>query len=113
MGGSGRPSHDAHISDSRYGAPGFLRSLKEVVADEFECVLTSPPANALAVAEEMELFDVSCVGVGERDVDEADGLVGVGARSAGTRAGDAGDRDAERCSGAGADAFGEGACYFG
>ena len=53
------------------------------------------------------------LGVGEGDVDEADGFVGVGARCSGAGAGDAGDGDAERCAGADADAFGEGARYFG
>jgi hypothetical protein len=87
--------------------------LKNVVADEFEGVLAGPPADAFAVAGEVELFDLSALGVGEGDVDEADWLVGVGARCAWAWAGDAGDGDAERCAGAVADAFGEGAGDFG
>src|SRR5439155_7687179 len=71
--------------------------LQKVVADEFEGVLAGPPADAFAVAGEVELFDLGVLGVGEGDVDEADWLVGVGAGSSGARAGDAGDRDAERC----------------
>ena len=55
----------------------------------------------------MRKLGIGVLGVGESDVDEADWLVGVGAGSSGARAGDAGDRDAERCVGAGADAFGE------
>src|SRR5258707_15666190 len=86
--------------------------LQQVVADEFEGVLAGPPANAFAVAGKIKLFDLSVLIVGECDVDEADRFVGVGAGSSGAWAGDAGDGDAERCAGAGADAFGEGARYF-
>ncbi len=84
-----------------------------MAADEFEGVLAGPQADAFAVAGEVELFDLRLMSVGETDVDEADGLFGVGAGSAGAGAGDAGDGDAERGSGAGADAFGEGARYLG
>src|SRR5258708_6938269 len=57
--------------------------LQQVVADEFEGVLAGPPANAFAVAGEVELFYVRVVGVGEGDVDETDRLIGVWAWSSG------------------------------
>lgn len=84
-----------------------------MVTDEFEGVLAGPPADAFTVAREVEFFDLGFRGVGESDVDETDGLVGVGSGCSGAWARDAGDGDAERCVGAGADAFGEGACYLG
>src|SRR6266446_8538717 len=86
--------------------------LEQVVADEFEGVLAGPPANAFAVAGEVELFDLGVLGVGEGDVDETDWLVGVGATCAWAWSGDAGDRDAERCASAVADALCEGAGYL-
>src|SRR3981189_2417681 len=94
-------------------APGFVAWLKQMVADEFEGVLAGPPADSFAVAGEVELFDLGVLGLGEGDVDETDWLVGVGAGSSGARAGDAGDGDAERCAGAVADSFCEGAGDFG
>ena len=75
-------------------------------------MLAGPPADALPVAEEVQLLDLGVVAVGEGDVDEADGFFCVGAGARG-RAGDASDGDADRGAGAGANAFGEGAGYFG
>ena len=36
-----------------------------MVADEFECVLAGPPANAFAVAGKVELFNLGMLGVGK------------------------------------------------
>jgi hypothetical protein len=69
--------------------------LQDVVTDEFEGVLAGPEADALAVAGEVKFFDLGMLAVGECDVYEADGFVGVWAGCSGTRAGDAGDRDAK------------------
>jgi len=70
----------------------FLRLLLEqVVADEVEGVLAGPPTYAVAVAEEIELFYLRVLCIGECDVDEADGLFGVWAGSAWAGARDASD----------------------
>jgi hypothetical protein len=64
-GQSGRAAHDAHISKSRYEALRICgRGLQQVVADEFEGMLAGPPANAFAVAGQVELFDLGVLGVG-------------------------------------------------
>jgi hypothetical protein len=64
MGWSGRAAHDAYISEPRYGHPNLWRRLKQVVADEFEGVLAGPPADAVAIAGQVEFFDlrVLCIG---------------------------------------------------
>jgi len=49
-------------------------------------VLRCPEADAIAVAEEVELFDLRVFAVRETDVDKADGFAGVGAFT-GARAG--------------------------
>ena len=53
------------------------------MADEFQCMLAGPRANALTVAGKLELFHPRVLRAGQGDVDEADGFVGVGAGSAG------------------------------
>ena len=63
--------------------------------EHFERMLGGPEADAFAVAGELELLDLGVFAVGEADVDEADGLVRVGAGGGGG-AGEAGDGDAER-----------------
>src|SRR5271168_5354453 len=70
-------------------------------------MLRGPPADALPVALQMQLLHLDDEAVGDGDVDEADGLGLVRSWRAGSGAGDAGDANAERGSGAFADAFGE------
>jgi hypothetical protein len=82
----------------------------EVVAEEFEGVLGGPESDAVAVAGECELLDLGVFTVGEGDVDEADGFLGVDT-GGGCGAGDAGNAEGEGTAGAAADAFGEGAGY--
>src|SRR5215471_18473666 len=69
-------------------------------------MLRGPPADAIAIAGKVEFLNARLVLIGEGDVDKADGLVYIGA-GAGGWAGDSGDGDAERRSGARADAAGE------
>src|SRR6266851_4871126 len=95
------------------GFAGIWAGLEEMAADQLESVLAGPVADAITVAREVELFYLGVVAVGQSDVDEADGLVGVGAGLSGTGTGDARDGNAKGGSGAGANAFGEGAGYLG
>ena len=85
------------------------KAVRQVAAEHFEGVLGGPEADAFAVSGDVELFDLGIFAVGEGDVDEADGLVGVEAAGS-CGAGDAGDAEGEGAAGAAADAFGERAC---
>ncbi len=73
--------------------------LLQAEADHLQRVLRGPQADAVAVAGDVQLADLGVFAVGETDIDEADGLVCVGAGGCG-RAGDAGDADAEGRAGA-------------
>ena len=57
-------------------------------------MLSSPEADAVPVAGDLQLADLGVFAVCQTYIDEADGLVGVGAGGRG-RAGDAGDAEAE------------------
>src|ERR1700759_2373855 len=72
-------------------------------------MLRGPEANAVAVAEEVELFYLRVFAVGEADVDEADGLACVRSFTS-AWAGEASDAETERAMSDLAYAFGEGAC---
>src|SRR5665213_4016307 len=87
--------------------------LLEVAAEHFEGVLGGPEADAFAVSGELELLDLRVFSVGKADVDEADGLAGVGAGGGSGRAGEARDAYADGAVGGEADAVGEGAGDFG
>ena len=86
--------------------------LEQMAANHFKRVLTGPIANAVPVACEVQLFHLSIFAACQCDVDKADWLIGVGTRFSRARSRDAGDRDAERSSGAGADAFSKRAGYL-
>src|ERR1039458_2455586 len=82
--------------------------LHEPAPDEVEGLLCGPLADAVAVAAEGALDGFVFLGVGEGDVDQANGF---GFCCAG-RNGDAGDAEAEGGTGAETDSFGEGLRNF-
>src|SRR5713226_8397981 len=84
----GRPTFSSFVvARGPCGAP--LRSRlcaghspdEQLSADQIEGELAGLPAHALAVADELALFDVAALRIGERDVDETGGL-GSGATAA-------------------------------
>src|SRR5947209_5853 len=81
--------------------------LKQGLADELERVLGGPPADHVAISGKVQLFDSGLTAVGQADVDEADGLLLVGAGRTAAWPGETCDGDSERGSGALANTFGE------
>jgi hypothetical protein len=79
-----------------------------VTADEFEGVLGRPETDAVAVAHQVECFDLGAFGVGKTDVDEAQRFSLVGARAR-ARSGNTSDGDADGGSGTRANPFRESA----
>src|SRR5581483_4803719 len=78
----------------RPGGPGGLAvaSINEVAPQQIERGLGSVPTDALAVAGKAQDAVAHAVGVGQGDINEADGLF----RRASGWSGDSGDADAQR-----------------